>query len=462
LGTATAGIQKAKRQNQTKQGAHMNKNRNAEFRSLIMALAVLACTHAAWTNPTLTPGVWKNITPTAVTLAGTYGFSDISLDPNNPLTVYASGVTVGTYKSTDGGGGWALLGDPSPATNPAGGTTATQIAAVALRVDPKNPLHLYATRGVTADRAGFWVSTDGGSHWKIPPAFDATNTTRDVTMLDVDPTDFNHALVMSHSGWAGQNSSGVLETKDGGATWIVHQPGSVWPGQTNKDIQFLYDPITKYGDSTGRSWLVETNGQGFWRTTDAGANWSQVSTIDAGHGMPQIYYAKNHVLYVGATPYIARSTDNGASWTLVNGGLPYFYYMGIIGDGNSMYTAQSFPDNGAKYNTPIYTSPESDGLTWKPYNALKTATAQTFDNGPAWMAFDRVNRIVYGVNWTAGVWALKVVDPVTTVSQKPAIQVSGNAAIKQHSTALSAGRMTIHGAAGIYDVRGQKIVKAKR
>ena len=444
----------------------MNKNKNAQLMRTILLIAAFAYSQAIWANPVLTPGVWKNITPTSVTLAGTYGFSDISLDPSNPLIVYASGVTVGTYKSTDGGGNWALLGDPSPATNPPGGNAATQIGAVALRVDPKNPLHLYATRGVTADRAGFWVSTDGGSHWKIPAGFDATNTTRDVTMLDVDPMDFNHALVMSHSGWAG-GSSGVLETKDGGTTWIVHQPGPMWPGQTNKDIQFLYDPITKYGDSSGRSWLVETNGQGFWRTTDAGANWSQVSTIDAGHGMPQIYYAKNHVLYVGATPYIARSTDNGANWTLVNGGLPYFYYMGIIGDGNSMYTAQSFPDAGAKYNTPIYTSPETDGLAWKPYNALKTATAQTFDNGPAWMAFDRVNRIVYGVHWTAGVWALKVVDPATAVDAKARVTVSSiEEPGRTRLAALSRGRMMFRAKAeresgGLFDVRGQKMAKTR-
>lgn len=368
-----------------------------------LVLGALCIATIAGANPILTPGVWKNISPNVN--MGNFGFSDISLDPSNSQTIYVNG-----YRSTNGGETWNTVGDSSGPNTP-DGTTATYIAAVCLRIDPNNPQHLYATRGVTADRAGFWVSTDGGAHWAIPAGFLATNTTRDVTMLDVDPMDFNHALVMSHSPWAGQNSSGVLETKDGGVTWIAHLPIAGWSGQINKGIHFLYDPVSHYGDATSRTWLVETNGQGIWRTTDAGSNWTKVSDLNAGHGMPQIYYAKNNVLYMGAELYPVRSTDNGASWTrLDNSGLPYSYYMGVIGDGTSLYITNSFPQAGAQYNTPMYTSQESDGLTWKAYDPLKTGSPQKFDNGPAKMAFDRAHRIVYSVNWAAGVWALKVVD----------------------------------------------------
>jgi hypothetical protein len=166
----------------------------------------------------------------------------------------------------------------------------------------------------------------------------------------------------------------------------------------------LFNPELGLGDS--QTWLVATDGDGFWRTTDSGAEWSQVETWGMPHGGNSIYYATDGVLYAGGSQYPVRSTDNGVTWAQLST-LPYAYYYAVQGDGNNLYTLNSFADSGAMYDAPYQTSAESDGLTWTPYQS----GAQHFDNGPFTMRFDKINRIMYSANWNAGIWALKVIDP---------------------------------------------------
>ena len=285
---------------------------------------------------------------------------------------------------------------------------------VEVRIDPADAQHLYVVQGVRGATQGFWVSHDGGNTWAQPPGFIAAAKqigTADVTTLTVDPSDFKHMLVGSHSWWKGLQNGGILETKDGGETFTLHQPVTSWAGGS-MGIQFLYDPCQGIGDSN--TWLVSTDGPGaFWRTTDAGANWTHLDgSLNGLHGQASLYYAKTGVVYSGASQYPIRSKDNGVTWEKLST-LSYASYMGIMGDGNSIYTLKScacgggaLPSPGAG-DQPYATSPETDGLTWTAYKG----GAQKFGNGPLAMAFDPVNRIMYSANWQWGIWALKVVDP---------------------------------------------------
>ena len=79
--------------------------------------------------------------------------------------------------------------------------------------------------------------------------------------------------------------AGILESKDGGLTWIAHAPVNGWaPGTPG--IQFLYDPA--HGVNDTKTWLYTS--EGYWRTTDAGANWTKVSdaysnSVDVGKSL---------------------------------------------------------------------------------------------------------------------------------------------------------------------------------
>ena len=127
----------------------------------------------AVTPPGLTPGVWKNITPAALDMTGTWGTTGITVDPNKSSTLYLDTDQRGLWKSTDWGATWARLGTPPSAPNY--GTTANYLdSPVEVRVDPADSQHLYAVQGVRGQTQGLWVSHDGGTTWAQPAGFIAS------------------------------------------------------------------------------------------------------------------------------------------------------------------------------------------------------------------------------------------------------------------------------------------------
>jgi len=360
-------------------------------------LVMLLCTLSrAADRPALPPGVWQNLTPPGVTMtADNHVFCQgLAIDPTHPSTLYlcvcAYDVSKGgLYKTTDGGGTWAKIGNLDE--------------PIHLAIDPRNSNHLYCVDGVRGATLGFWVSNDGGKTWTLPEGFSKVTEppvgTRDLYSLAVDPTNFNHVLVSFHSPWRGTDNCGVLESRDGGATWIVHDPPAGSAKGYGMAIFFLSNPATRQRDSN--TWLFTAQAGGFFRTTDAGASWSQVYPLQMTHGGNQLYRTRDGVLYSGGYQYPVRSTDNGASWQALKTGLVYSWYMGICGDGKTLYTACSNPQE------PFFTSPEKDGLTWTAYEG----GTQKFSAAPFEMAYDPANHILYSASWGEGLLALKVRRP---------------------------------------------------
>jgi hypothetical protein len=406
---------------------------------VIIMFSLLGITMA---NPVLTSGTWVNINPSGLTFGGggaslTQG---MTIDPSNPSTLYVTiclGSAEGLYRSTDGGLSWARL-----------------VAGVCqnIRVDPNNSQHLYMPRGVNSPNSGFWVSTDGGVNWTMPKGFSDTCAdprirTTDAYHVDVDPSDFNHLLVSFHSGWTDAGTGyncGVLESKDGGITWIPHFPvtGMSGPGF---NVFFLYNPGLGIGDKN--TWLIGCQGGGYWRTTDAGASWKKVSDVSMEHGGGQIYYTKNKVLYVSGTPGNLRSTDNGATFTQFG---PSGGYLSITGDGTNLYT-------GSHGGGHFLTAKENNDQVWTDFNA------QTFLEGPFEMVLDPVNRIMYSANITGGVWALKLpaASTSTRLYAKPECinHVTAGTVRKlvQNRLVLLTGKSSGGALTRVYDINGRSL-----
>ncbi len=336
------------------------------------------------TAPSLMPGVWTVINPPGQPFAGDPGagtfLQGVTIDPCNPYTIYAclnnfDATKGGLWRSTDAGANWTQIGNLDQPLN--------------VRVDPRDPRHLYAGDGVRGKTQGFWISHDGGNTWNKSAGWLALGKTmfiEDVYHVEVDPADFNHVLVSHHYYWnvpsLGMNS-GVLESKDGGETWIPHNPQPTW--KTGHGVWMLKNSTT---------WLLGTQDNGFWRTTDSGANWTQVTTVNMAHGGGQIYITKAGVIYASSAEEVLRSTDDGATWSKVG---TVKFTTSVFGDGTKLYTHAAYGGTG----TPFYTSPETDGSTW-------TAGTQMFTNGPFELALDSMNRIFYSGNWGNGVLALKL------------------------------------------------------
>jgi hypothetical protein len=336
--------------------------------------------------PALQAGVWKDISPSQAVFTGDVGngapfTQGITLVPCNSSTLYLSVVSftpdkgeAGLYRSTDAGSSWKKIGQLDEPIN--------------VVVDPANPQHLYASDGVRGGTGGFWVSNDGGDTWTQPAGFKSVTPNTDGYHVDADPADFSHVLFSYHSGWPG-DTTGVLESKDGGNTWTKHEvPGS---GGCGCDAFFLNNPALGIGDSN--TWLYGTQGTGYWRTKDGGQTWTKVNNTNMEHGGATIYYSKKGVLYASAAGYILRSTNNGESFTDI---APQNGYLSILGDGQHLYTAGH---GGGAYVTAL----ENDDTNWTTYGSGKT-----FLEGPFQMAYDAANDILYAGNIRSGAWALKL------------------------------------------------------
>jgi hypothetical protein len=192
-----------------------------------------------------------------------------------------------------------------------------------------------------------------------------------------------------------------METKDGGQTFALHPPA--WTATGTIGINFVSAPALGIGN--GQTWVVFTDGSGIWRTTDGAAHWTMVSSLGSIHGgNNDLYFTKAGVAYAGANHTMARSTDQGLSWTAIGPSTQDGYYQ-VIGDGNVLYAAAANTGGASTGPVTFITSPETDGMTWTAYQG---AAAQKFGDGPASMRFDAVDRILYVACWDSGLWALKV------------------------------------------------------
>jgi hypothetical protein len=377
----------------------------------------------------------------------------VYIDPTNPNTLYLTGfygINPGLVKSTDRGSTWFTVGTP-PATYAYVDTQYYLDDPFQVSVDPANSQHMYATEMSTSGgkTQGFWVTTNGGAMWVKPQGFidarNAANGSDDVGHMSVDPTDFNHVLVCSHYYWNNNGPSGIFETRDGGKTFIAHNPA---PGMTSagKGASFLYNPSRGMGNSN--TWLCVEDWGNFYRTTDAGTTWTVVqSAVPGPHGgIVDRIYTTAGILYCGTSNGLVRSSDNGVSWTKVNA--PSMMVYALCTDGVTIYVAGTANTSG------WWTSPETDGNTWTQYGG----THPTGGGGISELRCDEVNRIVYSACNTDGVWALKIVGSGTAVSSVASPRDRTSARLIR--TGIVSGRLTLSIAGSArFDIRGKTVDK---
>ncbi len=114
--------------------------------TFLLAVAAVSLSSRA-DEPDLTPGVWKNITPSGVTMTPTNHVfcQGVTLDPAHPSTIYLCVCAYdvdkgGLFKTTDGGSTWARIGKLDEPLH--------------LTVDPKDSKHLYCVDGVPRRHRG--------------------------------------------------------------------------------------------------------------------------------------------------------------------------------------------------------------------------------------------------------------------------------------------------------------------
>lgn len=325
----------------------------------------LAAPLAARADSLMSKLQWRSIGPfiggRVVAIAGV---------PSDPSLFYMGGVQGGVWRSGNYGQTWDNITDGKIGMN------AYSIGALA--VASSNPKIIYAgtgeadVRGDFATGDGIYKTTDAAKTWHYAGLRD-THTT---TALAIDPRDPNvvYASSLGHV-FAPNPERGVFKTIDGGKTWnkvlyVDDNTGSVDVVMDARNPNVLYAAMWQ---AQRRPWNFTSGGpgSGLYKTTDAGAHWSKISSNPGfAHGLlgkigvsvsasnPRSVYAIVQAHDGG----VFHSNDGGATWKRANGEMKLrqraFYYTAIYADPVNAKVAYAPQVDGVFKTT-------DSGKTWK-------------------------------------------------------------------------------------------------
>jgi hypothetical protein len=226
---------------------------------------------------------------------------------NTTTTLYA-GTPQGVMRRVEGAGwGNASQGMAYP------------LRVRALAMDPAKPSVLYAgTDGERSQTGGaLYKSIDGGLRWTKTRLRDL-----DIYAIAVDPASPDTV-------YAG-TLTGVFKSSDGGATWRAANTGLKTPA-----VQALaIDPTPPKGGPPAASQVIYagTRQGDLYRSADAAATWTLVESRDSAVTAIALKPGQTSVAYASTADGLLRSTDSGAHWSLVAGGIWRYKLDGVVVD----------------------------------------------------------------------------------------------------------------------------------
>jgi photosystem II stability/assembly factor-like uncharacterized protein len=224
------------------------------------------------------------------------------------------------------------------------------------------------------------VSGDGGQSWS-----GQTVGAGSIAAISIDPQTPSRVFAGLFSA---STSPGLFLSTDAGATW--RPTGFLSAGA------FAADPITSstlYACPTGYPW-------GVYRTTDGGANWSQIDRL-AGDVIACLALAVDPAspatVYAGTSKGVYKSTDAGSTWTHTG---PDSTAIGTITvDPRNPSTVYAATQYGGYTNTDGIRKSIDSGKTWITINAGIKAGTMT-----AMLAIDPINTSTLYAAGSAGVF----------------------------------------------------------
>jgi len=254
----------------------------------------------------------------------------LCIRPDRREVLYAGVRGGGLYRSHDAGKRWTRLGE---------GALSDKVRALAL--DPSNPAVVY----VGTEPAALWKSEDEGRSWReitgVRELSDNRKWTYPVPSIQphlrsiaVDPADSGKLCIAVQVG-------GLLLSEDGGDSW--------------RDVRYPIDldvhTVTFDPSDSGVIYAATGGGENFpdptpppkgrplYRSADGGESWESITdSLQRTYSVPvRVHPKDSRILYVGvaqdpppswlkrptkANGALMRSSDRGASWEPLAGGLP--------------------------------------------------------------------------------------------------------------------------------------------
>ncbi len=255
---------------------------------------------------------------------GSYSIGTVTIDPNNPHTVWVGtgenvggrhvGYGDGIYRSDDGGANWKNMGLED----------SQRISRIIVHPEDSDTVWAAAQGPLWDDGGdrGVYKTTDGGENWERVLSADEWTGATDLLIDPRDPDRFYAALWQHHRTVAaymgGGPRSGIHRSEDGGETWTELTEGL--PEGNMAKIGLAISP--QRPDVIYAAIELERRTGGVWRSTDRGASWEKRSEAVAGGTGPHYYqelYASPHAfdrIYL-ADVRMQVSNDGGKTFEAV-------------------------------------------------------------------------------------------------------------------------------------------------
>jgi photosystem II stability/assembly factor-like uncharacterized protein len=297
----------------------------------------------------LSTTAWTAIGPAPLDSADVTGnvsgrSTGIAAHPTDANTIYMAPAGGGVWKTTNGGTNWTALTDIQ-----------STLSMGAVAIARTNPMVIYAGTGEANNSGdsnfgrGILISTDAGATFTLNTGPGGVFNTDRMTCsrIAVDPTNANIAYAaMANFGNNGVFTSGITgtyKTTNGGSNWtnvtIANGRDSAFPWS---DV--VVDPNTPSTVYAAVGYLFGTANNGVYKSTNSGATWTLLNALHAPVGASfgrisvAISKANNaNVLYIaaedntttGELARFVRSDNAGATFTDLTAGTPnYMAFQG--------------------------------------------------------------------------------------------------------------------------------------
>ena len=271
-------------------------------------------------SATYAPYRWRSIGPSVTSGR----VADFAVNPNNTSEYYVATASGGVWKTTNHGVTYQPLFDNQGSYS---------IGCVSL--DPNNPQTVWVGTGENNNQRsvgygdGVYKSTDGGKSWKNMGLKESEH----IANVLVDPTDSDIVWVAAYGPvWSNGGERGVYKSTDGGQTWEASKVVSEYTGCNDLRMD-PRDPNVLYAAFHQRqrkqfTYLGGGPESGLYKTIDGGATWTQLGGglpggdlgrigIDVSPVNPDVVYAV--VEAPDGKGGIYRSDNGGASWSKQSG-----------------------------------------------------------------------------------------------------------------------------------------------
>ncbi len=245
---------------------------------------------------------------------------DFAVDPSTPSHYYVASASGGVWTTVDGGTTYTPVFDSEGSYS---------IGCVT--IDPNNPHTVWVGTGENNSQRsvswgdGVYRSDDDGQHWTNMGLKDSQHIGR----ILVDPRDSNVIYVAAQGPlWGPGGDRGLYKSTDGGATWKAVLTISENTGVTEVAMD-PRNPDVLYAASYQRRrrvWGLIDGGpeSAIYKSTDAGKTWKKLTS-----GLPKVDMGRIGITMAPANPDVIyavieaaedkggifRSDDRGATWT---------------------------------------------------------------------------------------------------------------------------------------------------